>query len=245
MKHIFRLGAALAALTLAMPAMAQQPAAQAAAGQVADTPSAKLAQLFTASDEANLKRNPLFALFRGDTRFSDQFGDYITDAYLAAEKAAAEADLKALAAIDRASLSPDEQISYDVFKWQRESSLQGYEPAILNVSKLLPIDHFNGLHQFVPDILSGTSVAQFKTVKDYEDNLKRLDGFAIALDRVLDRMKQGVAAGVVQPKLVSERVLDQLNRHVEGGVEKMPLMMPVQKFPEAIPAADQARLKAA
>ena len=245
MKHIFRLGAALAALTLAMPAMAQQPAAQAAAGQVADTPSAKLAQLFTASDEANLKRNPLYALFRGDTRFSDQFGDYITDAYLAAEKAAAEADLKALAAIDRASLSPDEQISYDVFKWQRESSLQGYEPAILNVSKLLPIDHFNGLHQFVPDILSGTSVAQFKTVKDYEDNLKRLDGFAIALDRVLDRMKQGVAAGVVQPKLVSERVLDQLNRHVEGGVEKMPLMMPVQKFPEAIPAADQARLKAA
>lgn len=244
MKSYLLAGVALFAAALPLPAIAQVKDAPAAVVAV-DTPSANLQRLFLQSDEDNLKRNPLYALFRGDNRYADQFGDFITDEYLAAEKAAAAADLKALEAIDRSKLSADEQISYDVFKWQRLSTLKGFEPEILNVSKLLPIDHFNGLHQFVPDILSGNSVAQFKTVKDYEDNLKRLDGFAVALDRVLGRMKEGVAAGVVQPKLVSERVLDQLNRHVEGGVEKMPLMMPVQKFPEGISAADQARLKAA
>lgn len=244
MKSYLLAGVALFAAALPLPAIAQVKDAPAAVVTV-DTPSANLQRLFLQSDEDNLKRNPLYALFRGDNRYADQFGDFITDEYLAAEKAAAAADLKALAAIDRAKLSADEQISYDVFKWQRLSTLKGFEPEILNVSKLLPIDHFNGLHQFVPDILSGNSVAQFKTVKDYEDNLKRLDGFAVALDRVLGRMKEGVAAGVVQPKLVSERVLDQLNRHVDGGVEKMPLMMPVQKFPDDIPAAEQARLKAA
>jgi uncharacterized protein (DUF885 family) len=234
--------AALAAL--ALPSVANAQADRIAAGPMVETPSAKLTQLFIASDEARLQRNPLQALFRGDARYADRFGDGVTDAYFAAEKAAAEADLKALATIDRSRLTPDEQISYDVFKWQRETDLKGYDPALLKTSKLLPIDHFTGVHQFVPDIFSGQSVAQFKTVKDYEDNLKRLDEFVVAMDRSLERMKQGVAAGVVQPRLVSERVLSQLDRHVTGGVDAMPLMMPVQKFPDTIPAAEQARLKA-
>ena len=241
-------GVALVAIALPFatvaPAAAQVADAPGAVIAV-DTPSANLQRLFLNSDEAMLKRNPLYALFRSDMRYADQFGDYVSDAYLAAEKAAIEADLAALAKIDRSKLTPDEQISYDVFKWQRTSDLKGYDPVVLRASILRPIDHFNGLHQFVPDIFSGNSVAPFKTVKDYEDNLKRLDGFAVTLDGVLARMKEGVAAGVVQPKLVSERVLDQLNRHVEGGVDAMPLMMPVKKFPEGISQADQERLRAA
>lgn len=239
MLKILLAGTALALVTV--PAAAQQPAPTTAA----QTPSAQLSQLFAASDEAMLKRNPIYGIFRGDLRYADQFGDYITDAYFAAEKAAVEADLKALAAIDRSKLTPDEQISYDVFKWQRTTDLKGYDPAILKAQVLRPIDHFNGLHQFIPDIFSGKSAAPFNTVKDYEDNLKRLDGFTVAMDRSLERMKQGVAAGVTQPKLVTERVLNQLNAAVEGGVEKSPLMMPVANFPKDMPAADQARLKAA
>ena len=234
----------IALMTLSAPAQARTAAAAATPGPVAETPSVKLSGLFIASDEANLKRNPLQALFRGDTRYADQFGDYGSDAYLAAEKAAIEADLKALAAIDRSQLSADEQISYDVFKWQRESALKGFALEILGVTRLLVVDHFRGLHQFVPDIFSGQSVAQFRTVKDYEDNLKRLDGFVVVLDRSLDSLKAGVAAGVVQPRLVSERVLSQLDRHVTGGVEAMPLMMPVKTFPEGVSEADQTRLRA-
>jgi uncharacterized protein (DUF885 family) len=234
---------ALALLALAVPAVAQPGTASTAAA--AATPSAQLAQLFAASDEAQLQRNPLYALFRGDMRYADRFGDYVSDRYYAAEKAAIEADLKALAAIDRARLTPDEQISYDVFKWQRTTDLKGYAPELMAVTIVRPIDHFNGLHQFVPDIFSGNSVAPFKTVKDYEDNLKRLDEFVVTMDGSLERMKQGVAAGVVQPKLVSERVLGQLDRAVEGGVDGSPLMLPVKNFPADMPAADQARLKAA
>ena len=49
----------------------------------------KLFALFKASDEAQLKRNPLQGIFRGDLRYADRFGDYITDAYYAGERAAA------------------------------------------------------------------------------------------------------------------------------------------------------------
>jgi hypothetical protein len=44
---------------------------------ISAAPAAQLKALFAASDEAHLKRNPLEALFRGDQRYADQFGDYI------------------------------------------------------------------------------------------------------------------------------------------------------------------------
>ena len=157
----YRLGrilASVAVLALSAPLAAQPGNAPVTAATSAETEAEKLQALFRDSDEANLKRNPLFALFRGDMRYSDQFGDFVSDAYFAAEKAAAEADLKALQAIDRSKLSSADQLSYDVFRWQRTSDLKGYEPALLKASILRPIDHFNGLHQFVPDILSGQSV---------------------------------------------------------------------------------------
>src|SRR5688500_15257102 len=58
--------------------------------------------LFKASDEASLELDPLDALFRGDPRHADRFGDYVSDEYYAASRAAAERDLAALRAIDRA-----------------------------------------------------------------------------------------------------------------------------------------------
>src|SRR5687768_8601959 len=71
---------------------AAAPAVTAAADQD-PSPHDRLFELFKASDEASLQRNPLNAIFRGDLRFADRFGDYITDEYYAAERAAAQADL--------------------------------------------------------------------------------------------------------------------------------------------------------
>ena len=104
--------ALLAGLTLPLAACAttgDAPAAPVAAAPVADPAAARTAahdalwQLFRDSDEAQLRRNPLFALFRGDMRFADQLGDNITDAYFAAEREANESDLARLAQIDSRS----------------------------------------------------------------------------------------------------------------------------------------------
>ena len=46
-------------------------------------------------------------MFRGDYRYADRLGDFGTDEYFAAEKAAAEQELAALAAIDRDALNAD------------------------------------------------------------------------------------------------------------------------------------------
>ena len=233
------IAASLFAIT---PALAQAPAAATAA---AESPSARLAALFAQSDADNLKRNPIGLLFRGDTSRAGELGEVITDAGYAAEKRAAESELQALAAIDRAALNADEQVSYDTFKWQRETDLAGLQPSILAATAPRPIDHFFGFHNFFAELQSGESAAPFKVLKDYEDGLKRHEQFALVLDLAILRFRQGMKTGVVQPKLVVNNVIDQLNSLTAGGVDGSIMMKPVQKFPEGISAADQARLDAA
>jgi uncharacterized protein (DUF885 family) len=205
----------------------------------------RLRALFAASDEEYLKRNPLQALFRGDPRYADQFGDYISDAWYAAEKDAAMRDLAALARIDRNTLSPADRVSYDVFKYQRSSDLQGFEPEILRVTEVRPIDHFGGAQVFMPDLSSGEGVAPFKTLADYDNNLKRLPGFVVYLDRCIERMKQGLASGVTNPKQTMALSADQFDALIQEGVEGSSFYKPISKFPDSISAPDRKRLAAA
>ncbi len=228
----------------ALPAVAQQqPAPTALPGEGAE--DAKLKALFHASDEASLKRNPIMALFRGDQRYADQLGTYYTDAYLAAEKAASEADLAGLRKIDRAKLTKVNQIAYDVFEADQTRTLKGFAPALVAVSKYLPIDHFTGFQAFYPGFASGEGAAPFKTLADYENNLKRNAQYAETYDRVIGLFREGMKRGIVQPKLVVTNMIGQFDNLNGQGVVESVFYGPVKKFPEGISAADQARLKAA
>jgi uncharacterized protein (DUF885 family) len=239
----FRLTIAALLLGTALPVLAQ--AATPAVAVAAPTPASTLRALFVASDEDSMVRNPIQALFRGDPRYAERFGDYISDTYLAAEKKAAEDELSALAKIDRASLSDDDQISYDVFKWQRTTDLRGLQPDIIAATAPRPIDHFFGIHLAYADLASGEGAAPFKTVADYDNNLSRLTGFEGFLDAAIARFRQGMATGVVQPKLVVNNVIEQLNNLIDQGATGSVFYKPVAKFPDGFSEADKARLTAA
>jgi uncharacterized protein (DUF885 family) len=235
------LPALLLAALAAGPASAQP--AQPVAAQ--SDHAAQLRALFAASDEAMLSRNPIQALFRGDMRYADQFGDYISDAYVERERQAALNDLAALARIDRSALGRDDRVSYDIFKFQRTQDLKGYEPELVRSSLLRPIDHFAGFHTFMPDMASGQGIAPFKSVADYENNLKRLDGYVAYLDAATARMREGLAAGITNPQLVMANVVAQLDTLIAEGVTGSTFYKPVMRFPEIVGAADRARLTAA
>lgn len=235
----------IAALLLAAAALAAPVAAAAQTASVAQAEGAKLRKLFADSDEGNLKRNPVNALVRGDPRYADQFGDQITDAYLAAELAAHRADLRGLASIDRTRLNAEDKISYDTFKWQTEDSIAFYAPALLKTRIVRPIDHFYGIQAYYPSLASGEGAAPFKSVADYENNLKRLAGYIVYLDRAIERMRAGLAAGVTNPRLVMANVVAQLDALNAQGVEGSVFYKPVTIFPDAVPAAERPRLTAA
>ena len=230
-------------LRAALLAAAMLPAvAHAAPAGDAD---ARLKTLFADTDEASLHRNPIAALYRGDLRFADQLGDPYSDAHDAAEKAADEDALRQLAAIPRAALTPTDQIAYDVFKRNTDIDLKSYRPDLLKISDAMPINHFYGLHLDYADLSSGQGAAPFKTVKDYDDALKRHAQYAHLVDEVIGRFRAGMAEGIVEPRLVVNNMIDELDLQLAGGIEGSPYYGPVKTFPAAIPAADQARLRAA
>ena len=228
-------------------ASAQSPAAAAPAPAAAqdNSPHGRLYRLFHDSDEANLRRNPISGMFRGDFRYAAHLGDYISDEYYAAERAAAEADLAALRAIDRASLSATDRLAYDVFKYQREDDLADVRPDLLALTAVRPVNHFSGFHTFYPTFASGRGPAPFRNVEDYENNLTRHREFATLVDRAVGRFREGLASGVVDTKLTIRNVIEQLDTQLRDAPEASPYYGPVQNFPDAVPEAERARLRAA
>ncbi|WP_425505119.1 DUF885 domain-containing protein [Sphingorhabdus profundilacus] len=238
-KLLLLAGAALSA------SMATAAGAQTApVTETAQTEGQRLVALFAADDEGSLKRNPLNALFRGDMRYADRFGDFISDEYFANERKAAEANLENLKTIDREKLNATDKIAYDVFKQGQIDALKGLSKEIMDLTVVRPLNHFSGFHTFYPTFASGQGAAPFKTVEDYDNNLKRHKEFIVLMDRSIDRFRQGMATGVFETRLTITNVIDQLNTQLAQSTEESPYFGPVKMFPESFSDADKARLTA-
>ena len=239
-------------LTLGLWFLATQPPAADTPGpsrpQATTAPQSeaeKLRALFHESDEANLKRNPIAAIFRGDLRYADRLGNFCGDPYFAAEKAAAQADLAALARVRRSSLSETDRIAYDVFKYQTERTLAGFAPEVFALQVVRPINHMDGVHVFYPTFSSGQGAAPFNTLEDYENNLKRHRELPVIIDCSIGRFREGLKSGVVDTKTTIRNVIEQLDLQLAQKPEVSPYYGPVQKFPPAIGDSDQKRLREA
>ncbi|MDJ0814524.1 MAG: hypothetical protein QNJ23_12425, partial [Woeseiaceae bacterium] len=81
-KSLIQIGFVAAALVLAACEKTPEPAAPAAEEPAVDV-VAELNQLYHEFDEEMLALNPIFATFRGDHRFNDQWGphDFLSDEY--------------------------------------------------------------------------------------------------------------------------------------------------------------------
>ena len=233
-----------AASLFAMPAITSASDVAEPVATAAQSEAQKLAALFAEDEEATLKRNPLNALFRGDMRYADRLGDYISDAYFDAERKAAEANLAKLESIDRAKLDPTSQIAYDVYKQNQLDALKGLSKEIMDLTVVRPVNHFAGFHTFYPTFASGQGAAPFKTVADYENNLKRHKEFITLMDASIGRFREGMASGVFETKLTITNVIDQLNTQLAQKTEESPYYGPVTKFPADFSEADKARLTA-
>ena len=204
--------------------------------------SSDLRNLFDDSEERRLELDPISALSRGDQRWADQFGDYISKEYFSARHRLVVRDLSRLATIDQGSLDATDQIAYDVFRFQRQLEADGFDSGVQEILRQLPLDHLFGYHITFPDMSSGQSVAPFTTVDEYQHGLQRFDGFVTYLQRARDAMSEGINQGHVLPYFAAELVLGQLDAALEAGVDGSPLLRPTTNFPDSIAEAEQDRL---
>ena len=116
---------------------------------------------------------------------------------------------------------------------------------MLALGVVRPINHFSGFHTFYPAFASGEGAAPFKTVADYENNLKRHKDYVAFHDRAIGRFREGMASGVFETKLTTQNVVDQLTLLLDQKVEDSPFYGPIKRFPADFSEADKARLTAA
>lgn len=210
------------------------PAAANASQSLEDRRKA-LNKVFADSWEDNLRHSPEFASSIGDKRYNDQISDFSVRAYnegLARE----QAFLLRLAAIDTTGFTSQEIISRDLLVRQFTEDLEGQEFKEWE----MPVNQMGGIQTIYPQVVSQL---EFKTVKDYDDWIARLNAIPKAFEQVTDNMATGVEDHRVPPKFLLEKVVDQVKDLATQKPEDSPLAMPLKKFPADIPAPEQERIK--
>jgi uncharacterized protein (DUF885 family) len=233
------------ALALAPCLAGAQAAAAPSAGQQLAAPATeagqRLSAMFERYFEEYLELDPLTATQIGDNRYNDRLPNYIGPGYRAQAHGMNERYLAAVQEFDPAKLSGEDRISYEIFLRERLEQRE----AERFPDHLLPLEQTFSLPATMPALGSGTNAQPFATVADYENWLRRLDGFVVFMDQAIVNMREGVARGIVQPRPIMEKVLPQLDGMIVSKAEDSPFFAPVSRFPDTVPVADRERLTVA
>lgn len=234
-----RIAAFLAALIL-VSACGESPEPNATAAPEVNATEV-LHALFDEYFERNLELNPLRATFIGDYRYNDRLANANSPEYRAVTKAMDEDFLQRLLQIDREQLDYQNQLSYDLFKIEREQSLEGNQFP----SYLQPINQFYSVTNSFVQLGSGSGAHPFKTVKDYDDFLGRADDYSVIIDQIITNMKIGMQQGVTQPRILMQKLLPQVDAHIVADVTDSNFYKPITNMPEDFSGEDRERLAAA
>jgi uncharacterized protein (DUF885 family) len=203
--------------------------------------SRRLDELLEGYFEELLRLNPVFATSVGDHRYDDQLGDGLTDEHRERVRLLVRRYTEALSRVERERLSPPERLSYDIFERHLTLHLEGAQFP----RHLLPIRQLYSTPIEFPLLGSGSGIHPFRTVRDYENFLGRIDGFHTWADNAIANMRRGIREGIVQSKVVIERTLPQLEAMLVADVRQSLFYQPILRMPASFSEADRSRLEAA
>ncbi|HEX8652247.1 MAG TPA: DUF885 domain-containing protein [Pyrinomonadaceae bacterium] len=208
-----------------MPVEAQESASNDAARE--------LHQLFTTEWDYRMREFPTDASQLGDRRWNDRWPDMTLDAIRKRQEHYVET-LARLSRINRATLSRQDQLNYDLFKREYEETVEAFKYRLY----LLPLNQREGI-QTAYDL---STALRFETVKDYEDWVARLRAFPAYMDQTIELMRTGIKERIMWPKVVMQRVPLQIEKQITADPQASLFYKPFQSFPDSIPPAERERL---
>lgn len=196
--------------------------------------NAPLHALFSEEWERGLRENPENASYQGDHRYNDRWTD-LSLAAIARREAADQAALDKLRRIDRAALSPADQLNYDTFEWQLQRAVERQKFR----EYLQPVGHQGG-----PQTADGLAeVLPFASTKDYANWLKRMEALPTVVDQTIALLEEGARTGNVPPRVLMQRVPAQIAAQVVADPGQSPFYRPFVRFADGIPAGERAGLQ--
>ena len=194
----------------------------------------RLWNLFEANWEYRMIAIPESATWRGYPGQNNRWSNLSMEA-IADGKESARQTLKAILSFDRANLSEDNRLNYDLFRRDAEMAIERQQfPA-----EFLVLNQMDGLPRDVPSMIAMMPSAK---TKDYEDILARLGGIPVLIDQTIELLQEGLRRGIVPPKVPLRTVADQVSGQVHISPMTSPMLSKFKIFPDTIPAAEQTRL---
>jgi uncharacterized protein (DUF885 family) len=185
--------------------------------------------------ETKLQDEPEFATTTGHYENADKWNDW-SKAGRELRRKHAEETLSELGKLPAQEISGGDDVSVRLLKYDLRQQLEaeGLETHLLRVGQLF------GLHTRVYTTIDRMPA---RTVHDYENLLARLHGVPVYVDQNIDILKESIARGLTQPRLVVDLVTKQIAAQVAQDQVTTPLLIAFRHFPSNFPEAQQTKLR--
>ena len=189
--------------------------------------------------EGYLKMYPLEATMQGDNRYNDVLQDNMSQEFISKEINFYNETQKKLQSLDYKSLSNEDKIVYDVLDYTVKDKIEryAYHP------ELIPFSQFEGLPLDFPLLGSGEGNQPFKTTKDYDNFLKRIDAFTVWMKTAENNFREGMKQKVGLPKKLVIKMIPQMRGEeiITENFEKNIFYGPIKKMPTNFTVAEKAK----
>lgn len=126
--------------------------------------------------------------------------------------------------IQRLSLSPTDQLSYDLFL----QSLQLQKEGAQFNTDLIPITQLEGIHSSLPDLIFASPKQSYK---DFDDIFARLNSFPKVLEQTENLMRLGIEKKMTHVKFLMMKVPGQIEELVNSDFNKNPIYRDFKELP--------------
>lgn len=140
--------------------------------------------------------------------------DDVSDARLWKNFQQSKEDYATLLSYDFDSQSAANQLNTEILSIIMKNGIDG-EPYFYND---YPVNQFYGIQSGMPKLLA--NFHKLKSKSDIKAYIARLEGFETKFNQVLEGLKIREQKGIIPPKFVIKRVLDEMNGFIGSGVEK-------------------------
>lgn len=171
--------------------------------------SKKANEFFEDAFQRQIALSPIYQSYLGMKENQDKWDDISEEG----RKKHYELDktlLEELKKINYDALDSQTKLSYDLAKKDTERSIEGHKYRFHGY----PINQMFGVHSRTPAFL--INIHNISTLKDAEDYLVRIDKMPIYFNQLIDGLKLREEKGVMPPKFVFPRVIDDSKNVIKG-----------------------------
>ncbi len=184
---------------------------------------------------------PLLATQQGVEGYNDQLPIDVSEVFRQQLRAFYQRTKTALEQYEPAVMDANNRMSYEILRWECTVNLENLDFP----DNYMPINQFWSLPLTLGQYGSGTGPQPFKTVRDYDNWLRRIAVFPAWCDSALVYLRKGLAQGYVLPKILVERTIPQFKDLVTDDPASSLYYGPIRLMPDSFPPAERARLTAA